>query len=93
MSTSHSASKSSEYNSRSTSRSIARFDSFYNEDETSSEAGSSVLMGVLWKRLKVCLGQGKVAQLEQSTSLEQEIDLGTSIISVAWASGALGMNW
>ncbi len=80
---SHSASKSSEYNSRSTSRSIARFDSFYNEDEISSEAGSSILMGVLWGRLKVRLEQGKVAQLKQSTSLEQEIDLETSIILVA----------
>ncbi len=83
MLTFYSASKSSEYNSRSTLRSIARFDSFYNEDETSSKAGSSVLMGVLWGRLKVHLGQGKVAQLRQSISLEWEIDLGTSIILVA----------
>ncbi len=38
------------------------------------------------------MGWGKVAWLGQSTSLEQEIDLGTSIILVAWASRALGMN-
>jgi hypothetical protein len=44
---SHSASESSEYNSRSTLRSIARFDNFYNKNKTSSEAGSSVLIGVL----------------------------------------------
>jgi hypothetical protein len=43
----YSTSKSSEYNSRSISRSIARFDSFYNKNKTSSEAGSSILIEVL----------------------------------------------
>jgi hypothetical protein len=43
----HSVSKSSEYNSRLILRSIARFDSFYNKNKTSSKAGSSVLIEVL----------------------------------------------
>ncbi len=47
MLTFYSVSKSSKYNSRLTLRSIARFDSFYNENKTSSKAGSFVLMGVL----------------------------------------------
>jgi hypothetical protein len=89
---SHHTSEASDHNHASTPGSSGRFDGYNNSEETSSEAGLYTSPIYPWGNLKARAGRGSIIKAGLASCPDREVDLGTSIISAAWASAALGMD-